>query len=225
MKTENATFYSLYEEYGGLDYEGSTTLLMRRFGFKPASMEDADIIIWNGGADIATEIYGEEPAYKGIPSIMSMRDRKEVDTYNKFKDDKTKLKVGICRGAQLLNCLNGGTLWQDVSHHGRSHNMTVVETGEVIRITSTHHQMMRPNYDKAKLIAVADEADYKQSQRDIYPYGSFPDDHKDTEIVYYPDTHCLCIQGHPEYVPGSYFAEYCIGLINQYLSEVRACAA
>lgn len=191
----------------------------------PAGVKHADIIVFNGGADIGTKIYNELPLYGGIPREPSQRDHMEVGIFNKFKDDRSKLFVGICRGAQLLNCLNGGTLWQNVNNHGHDHMMRDVITGEKVRVTSTHHQMMRPNLRTGTIIGIADESTRKDAEHDHFPSGSFFDDHKDTEIVWYPGTRSLCIQGHPEYVPGSIFADYCINLIHKYAEESRICVA
>lgn len=202
-------FHSMAEGQGVIQ-------LLQREAWSRAAPEDADIICFNGGADIATEIYGERPALRGVPLLKSYRDADEVAMFDKYRHDTSKLKLGICRGAQLLNCLNGGTLWQDVNGHGSNHKMTVVETGHSMYITSTHHQMMRPNYKTAVIIGVSDEATYKLAEGASFPEAFWPDDHKDAEIVYYPDTNSLCIQGHPEYVPDSEFAEYCIDLVVKY---------
>lgn len=213
-------FTSLYET----PHEGSMSYLLRLAGMEPVPIDEADIIVFNGGEDIGTSIYGENPIGRGIPYNRSARDQHEIEVYNTYVAGP-KLKVGICRGAQLLNCLNGGTLWQDVSGHGRDHVMTILANGHRMLCTSTHHQMMRPNWDKAVILAVSDEATYKYSEKDAYPEANFKDDHLDTEIIYYPDTHTLCIQGHPEYVPSNPFANYCTDLIINYLQEVQSCAA
>lgn len=218
--TKRITFTSVYEESWG----GSMTNLLCKEGWQPVLPTLADVIVFNGGADISTSIYGEKPAMRGVPGIQSKRDQIEVDLYNEFRH-KPILKLGICRGAQLLNCLNGGTLWQDVDGHHSDHDMVILATGKKMTTTSTHHQMMRPNWPKAVVIAVADQSTYKLAQNDQFsvqhPSTFYPDDHKDTEIVYYPDTHTLCIQGHPEYVPGSEYADYCIGLAVECLEKAR----
>lgn len=207
-------FHSLEEGQGVIQ-------LLLREGWRRASLDDADIICFNGGADIATTIYGERPALRGVPLLQSYRDTNEIEVFEKYRHNPSKLKLGICRGAQLLNCLNGGTLWQDVDNHGRDHKMTILETGHTMRITSTHHQMMRPDYAKATIIATADESTYKLAEFAEFPAAFYADDHKDAEIVYYPETNSLCIQGHPEYVPGSEFADYSIELILQKLAQGR----
>lgn len=147
----------------------------------------------------------------------------EIKIFNTYPN---KFKVGICRGAQLLNCLNGGTLWQDVNNHGRDHIMIDTRTQEKIVVTSTHHQMMRPNYDTGVIIGVADQSTEKRSEHDHWSSRGgvfFPDDHKDTEIVWYPSTQTLCVQGHPEYVPGSHFAKYFFDLLANCINEVMTC--
>lgn len=202
--TSKLKFCSLTDGDGG----GSMTHLMRRAGYEPVDSPDkADIIIFNGGADIGTSIYGETPIYRGIPAIPSVRDQYEIDIFDKFKDQK--LFVGICRGAQLLNCLNGGTLWQDVNNHGRDHMMLDTRTNERIPITSTHHQMMRPGKD-AQIWGVSSESTRKQAENDHRI-----EKEQDMEVVWYPVNSSLCIQGHPEYVPGSRYAEYCLNLIEE----------
>ena len=219
MKTRTIKFHSLFEHEGA--DQGMADLLTKE-GWKEVAYELADVIIFNGGADIGTILYGEKPVGRGIPEQQSRRDHNEAEIFNKYKGGD-KLLVGICRGAQLLNVLNGGTLWQDVDGHGRSHSMTICATGHKIWITSTHHQMMRP-HSSGKVLAVANEATYKYAEHDTWSRKGgvfFKDDHKDTEIVWYPDTASLCIQGHPEYVPGSEFSNFCIDMISHYLEEIR----
>lgn len=222
MTDKKITFYSIEDFYAD---PGMADLLIGA-DFTGVGLPDAKVIIFNGGADIGTSIYGEEPVANSIPLHRSKRDQYEIDIFEKYADP-TILKVGICRGSQLLNCLNGGTLWQDVNNHQSSHNMTILETGETIFVTSTHHQMMRPG-PSGIVIAVADESTRKFAQGAMYPKQHFNDDHRDTEIVWYPATSTLCIQGHPEYVPGSHFAEFSIALIRYYQETaglINACAA
>jgi putative glutamine amidotransferase len=216
-------FHSLFENEGA--DTGMADLLSMQ-GWQEVCVELADIIVFNGGADIGTAIYGEKPISRGIPEMPSKRDAQEMELYYKYKGG-SKLLLGICRGSQLLNCLNGGSLWQDVNNHGRSHDILVLATGQKIRATSTHHQMMRP-HSSGRVLAVADEATRKYCDDQTWTNTGgvfFSDDHKDTEIVWYPATGSLCIQGHPEYMPHSEFATFCIDMIQHFLEEVRVCAA
>lgn len=215
----NTKFHSFLENDGA---DQGMANLFSMAGGQETSPDLADVIIFNGGADMGTILYGEHPIGPGIPEQPSRRDRMEMDLYYRFKGGN-KLLLGICKGAQMLNVLNGGTLWQDVNNHGRSHNMTVLASGQTIYVTSTHHQMMRPG-KLGKVLATADCATKKYADPDTWNANGgvfYPDDHKDTEIVWYKDSGSLCIQGHPEYVPNSEFATFCLDMVVHYLDEVR----
>lgn len=212
MTTSKLKYCSL-NDYGG---RGSVSGFLNDYGFEYVSDVDfADIIVFNGGEDIGTELYAERPVMRSIPQYASRRDEFEKNVFNTHQG---KFFLGICRGSQYLNVLNGGTLWQHVDNHTRNHFMNDVETGERIMVTSTHHQMMRPNLLTGKVIATAHEATEKMAYEIIAKVGS-PKFDADTEVVWYSNTRTLCIQGHPEYVPGSKFADYSIGLINKYFDE------
>lgn len=212
-------FYSIEDFYA----DPGMAELLADVGFLRSKLNDAQVIVFNGGADIGTSIYDEKPIHGSIPWLATARDKFEIDIFSEFKSQNI-LKVGICRGAQLLNCLNGGTLWQDVNRHGQSHDMLVIETGETIRVTSTHHQMMRP-HSSGVVLGVANEATRKAADGANFPEFRYDDDKRDTEIVWYPATSTLCIQGHPEYVPNSVFANFSIGLIRKYWKETQHVAA
>lgn len=194
-------------------------------GFKIVTkLEDADILCLNGGADIGTEIYGEEPVFKnnhymGSPLRKSRRDVEEIEQYNKAKE-QGKFVFGICRGAQLVTCLEGGSLWQHVNKHYGDHPIKDAYTGKEYEATSVHHQMMRPPVGlEHQVIAYADESDYKVSQHDEWKYGLSDHGRKDPEIVWYPKSRALCVQGHPEYATKSAFADYCTTLIHHLWSN------
>lgn len=104
------------------------------------NIEDADIVVLTGGADVDPSTYGRE----NVGSYgHKTRDDYEIEMYNKVRKDQ--LVMGTCRGAQLLTVLNGGNLVQDVDNHGLygTHKM-IDKEGNVFDITSLHHQMCYP---------------------------------------------------------------------------------
>ena len=173
----------------------------------------ADLIVFNGGADIATSIYGEKPVMRNIPLEPSRRDQREMDLFDEAVD-RGLFILGICRGAQLLNCLNGGSLWQHVDGHHSNHDMFEIKTGRIIYTTSTHHQQMRPGKD-AEIVCIANESTIKQRDGEKKAIVKHTDraSGDDMEVIFYPKTRTLCTQGHPEYVPSSDFAKWSIDLI------------
>ncbi len=214
------TFYSHLDYYG----QGTMTYLCRtKYNLQEVQdPTDADVIIWNGGEDIGTSCYNEQSADPYVPYGKSARDVQEIGLFDRFKTDDTKLLLGICRGAQLLNCLNGGSLYQDVDGHNQSHPMFDTRTNEVLQVTSTHHQQMRPNPLEGKVIGVSDMSRHKLSASSGYekfPLSGYIRNGRDVEIMWYPLTRSLCIQGHPEYVPNSRFADYTLELMNECYKE------
>ncbi|WP_025785940.1 gamma-glutamyl-gamma-aminobutyrate hydrolase family protein [Sporosarcina sp. D27] len=75
-------------------------------------VERLDGLLLSGGFDINPLFYGEEPI-KDLGEISPGRDDNEMELVRAFlQADKPVL--GICRGHQVLNVAQGGTLYQDI---------------------------------------------------------------------------------------------------------------
>lgn len=72
-----------------------------------------DGLVLQGGADIAPQCYGEEPAHPDW-SGDRLRDAYEMELLHEFMEAGRPV-LGICRGAQLINVAMGGTLYQDIA--------------------------------------------------------------------------------------------------------------
>lgn len=173
-------------------------VMFGRNGWQTAkAFESADLVCFTGGEDVDPALYGENP----LPKTYFNTKRDEVDAQMfGLCANAGKPMVGICRGGQILNVLNGGSMWQHVGGHGRTHRLYDIETQKWYMVTSTHHQMMRPA-ESGHVIARAREAPFKYRDGEQWsrPLGSHHLD--DIEVVYYEATKCLCFQPHPEY-PG-----------------------
>lgn len=162
-------------------------------------VEDADAVIFTGGADVSPFLYGEKR--RPETQFDYSRDLREIKL---FKNLKTTLpKIGICRGGQFLNVMSGGKMIQDVDCHAirGTHDVRDLITGELVMCTSTHHQMMDPS-DDAVIIGVAREAMNKRYERQEIKYDRELrlKTWDDIEVCYYDHNNCLCFQPHPEYV-------------------------
>lgn len=172
-------------------------------------IRDADIVCWLGGADINPQLYGEKPC--GAHFWDEAQDADDLAALDKAGD---RFKIGICRGAQLLNCIpNKGSLWQDVNKHtGGFHPVTDVITGSGYLVNSIHHQQLILA-DDAELIAYANESTRKESEKRTWHVGD--KDEKDVEAAWYEKTKSLCVQWHPE-VGGRDSSSYFFDLVNRY---------
>jgi hypothetical protein len=179
-------------------YDNMTVQMLLHHGHRIVCDGDGnyDAAVFTGGADICPLLYGELP----IPGVKPNLNRDRLETAF-FKGCPTfKPKIGICRGAQFLNVLSGGKLWQDVDNHTSDHTVDVLGVGRV-KCTSTHHQMMIAG-DQATLVATANEAREFKGEGITVNIPFDPDNWTDPEIIYYWNTNSLCFQPHPEYKKG-----------------------
>jgi putative glutamine amidotransferase len=144
--------------------------------FNPLStqIQKGDIVIFHGGTDVSSHLYGE------VPSKYNQHPDHNRDTYEKHMYESAvavgAFCYGICRGAQLLCVLNGGKLIQHI--HDGSHTMRRHKLDDrPFSVNSDHHQAMLPsgNYE-----TIAKDGD-------IY------------EMLWYPDSRTFCVQAHPEW--------------------------
>lgn len=174
--------------------------MMRRNGYECTLEWDSskiDLVLFTGGADVHPFLYGETLQPGTITDIV--RDRKNNQLFRSAQRSRIPC-VGICRGAQFLNVMAGGSLWQDVNNHTKSHVIYDFQTKKTLMATSTHHQMMRlaPGAqwvagarNATKLICGEKYCTYKQ--------GRGVHDWDDPEVVFYDRTSSLCFQPHPEF--------------------------
>ncbi len=164
------------------------------------------VVVFTGGEDVSPELYGEERHPTTDNSIR--RDTAEMLEYHRYYEHN---KVGICRGGQFLNVMNGGRMWQNVDNHALfdTHELTDLATGEIVQVTSTHHQMMRPKINAMWLATAREATQLESADETVDVSGGAPDyelnyegdevETWDCEVVYYDDTNSLCFQPHPEY--------------------------
>jgi gamma-glutamyl-gamma-aminobutyrate hydrolase PuuD len=166
------------------------------------NIDEAELVIFTGGADVDPKLYGEEVGR--FTGISEYRDNEEILIFKKAQELRIPC-LGICRGSQFLTVLSGGKLIQHVNNHAifGTHKIDTLE-GE-LDITSTHHQMMYPynlSMDDYALIGWTPEelaTGYLNGDNKDHDFTQLnSDDNPEPEIVKYHKTNCLCIQGHPE---------------------------
>ena len=72
-----------------------------------------DALILSGGHDVNSLMWGEEPHNK-LEAILPKRDEFDMKLL-KYALAMKKPILGICRGQQIINVVEGGTLYQDLS--------------------------------------------------------------------------------------------------------------
>ena len=110
--------------------------------------EKADLFQFTGGEDVSPQLYREQKHPATNSNIK--RDSIEIAIYD-YAMKRSIPVTGICRGGQFLHVMNGGKLYQNVSDHLDSHN-AVTSQGKIFKVSSTHHQMMRPHANATLLL-------------------------------------------------------------------------
>lgn len=160
---------------------------------------ECDGLLLPGGADIEPALYGRAREEKcGKPN--ELRDKYEFEIYNAFVRTNKPI-LCICRGFQLLNVANGGTLHQDIadikkcSHsdflkRAKSiHNVTITEDTKLFSIfgkntagvNSLHHQAVKQVGANLTVSAVSEDGFIEALELNNHPF-------------------CIGVQWHPEHM-------------------------
>lgn len=180
-----------------------------------------DVCLFHGGHDIWAGMYGETPVPENETPRLNPRDIIERKIAEACIERGVPM-IGICRGAQLLCILAGGSLFQHVDGHRKDHAL-VTESGTIIPATpQSHHQMMRCTKTSfeplawtperlSTVVKVGAEADATEDWEESW----------EIEIAYFPVIQGLAIQPHPEWMGGvaGYmpFHDYCDKLVREYI--------
>lgn len=106
--------------------------------------DEADFYLIPGGTDISPFIYGQD--FTGAEGVNYARDAQEIAAIGEARAYGIPV-VGICRGAQLIHALNGGTLIQHIEgHRSSTHKMMDADRKKVVAmVNSLHHQAIPSN--------------------------------------------------------------------------------
>src|SRR5438105_15125407 len=92
------------------------------------SISDCDALVLSGGIDVHPGYYNSNNfVYPNMPQqFYEKRDAFEISVFADAR--KRKLPVlGVCRGMQLINCILGGSLQQDLAAKNSIHKAIVDE--------------------------------------------------------------------------------------------------
>lgn len=183
------------------------------------SVDKADIVFFSGSSsDVSPALYGES-AHK------ETHWDPRVDTANIHIFLECIYlgipMVGICGGAQFLHVANHGKLYQHLDGHNNGrHEIYLNKEGYFIDdVSSCHHQACIDNAENGMIVlAESEESTTKWSKPNVCHTGLFgPEEMKDIEAFWYPDTVCLGVQGHPEYSGFDEYTAWFTKIVEQYI--------
>ncbi|ANH81939.1 hypothetical protein A8C56_14035 [Niabella ginsenosidivorans] len=159
-----------------------------------------DGIVFSGGVDLSPEYYSGATLYANAPG----RFNRERDIFETAVFRETQQRgipvLGICRGMQLINCIYGGTLIQDLgtknevhrvaNNLDKVHGITIVSGSllhqvignEHCAVNSAHHQAIGATGEGLQITATSADGVAEAMERTTTAHQPF----------------LLCVQWHPE---------------------------
>jgi len=182
-------------------------------------IEGIDALVLWGGEDIAPEYYNQKPHPRNeCQTGPSRRDQNEWKAMRYAKANGIPI-IGVCRGAQFLCVFSGGSLVQHVNGHHGEHSVQVYDDPTKPYVTSScHHQMMHLVNTDYQLLAWSTtplSTVYEGENREHINNAAA---RAEPEVVYFPQTRGLAIQGHPEWMNhDSPFVMWCLEKVQNLL--------
>lgn len=170
--------------------------------------ENIALIVFTGGADVHPSFYKENMNFRCYCD--KARDYQEINIFKQALSHKIPM-FGICRGAQFLCVMEGGSLIQHVTGHQKSHTITTKD-GKKMEVSSAHHQMMNP-LNQNSILAWADpkiSTCYLGGNEEKLNYNI------EAEVVEFSSINAYGVQYHPEIMhEDSEGSEYCRELVRK----------
>ncbi len=159
--------------------------------------DDPEFIVFTPGEDVSPFLYGERKIKSTHTDFM--RDMKENRLYRELEIDIPK--IGIGRGAQFLNVMTGGRMYQHCPGHANNHYIHNLLTDTEITVTSFHHQCMIVP-ETTDVIWACNMSDFKQTAGCTFDYDIHGNDtvglYMDVEVAFNMHTTSLLFQPRPE---------------------------
>lgn len=226
--TQSLTNYHFYPDwFQKTDLGDDIELVFLSFeAFDLPSLATLDGVLFSGGIDIYPGCYTTFLPYPNAPEpFQHQRDLFESLIYQYAKWMKLPI-LGICRGMQLINILEGGKLIHDLGLSGnkihragdkdKEHEIMVLEGSylhQIIKkvkgiVNSAHHQAIDPNHIGANLIPVA-----------------WSEEDKVIEAIEYQNKaengYMLAIQYHPERMSDTCSPAFSENIKKDFLTAIR----
>ena len=188
-----------------------------------------DGFILTGGVDVHPDFYNGKPAYNNSPvHFQADRDVFEEKIY-RYSQEKKLPVLGICRGMQLVNVLEGGKLIQDLDNGNERHRKEALDKEHGIAaqegtllykiantvkgvVNSAHHQAIDPHALGGNLVVSAYD-DYENDNINIIEGLEFKDKSNKAFM--------LCVQWHPERKKNKEENPFSQNIKQQFLAAVR----
>jgi putative glutamine amidotransferase len=183
-------------------------------------------LVLSGGADVSPGTYGEAPAHPdwaGQPA----RDAFELALYRACRSRGVPV-LGICRGCQLINVAEGGSLWQDLTTMREG---SLLHRSQELYDALGHRVTVEPRSLLGRVIGAAEvsvNSIHHQAIKQLAPAleaAAFAPDGVIEGVVHRQTEDVLAVQWHPEWMDGVDHAQSIFAWIVEKARSYQAHAA
>ncbi|MCB9026467.1 MAG: gamma-glutamyl-gamma-aminobutyrate hydrolase family protein [Bdellovibrionaceae bacterium] len=126
---------------------GASLRLTKPYEFHKTLSHSFPGLVLLGGDDVHPRIYKRSITYSENININELRDKLEIKLYRDYVGQKNGFVLGICRGSQLINIAESGSMHQDLNtilntpiKHGAGEHDNI--TYHHIRLIPTQHSLL-----------------------------------------------------------------------------------
>lgn len=175
------------------------------FSLNKETLEQAlnmcDGLLLTGGADVNPFLYNEERSKK-LGNIKPERDLYEKELYCIAKEKKLPI-LGICRGMQIVNVLEGGTLYQDLEYRECNKDRQIEHLQKDNKTYPAHYVEIKEGshlFNIFKTNEVAVNSYHHQAVKDLASDFIITAKSRDGIIEGFEskEKRIICVQWHPE---------------------------
>ncbi|ULQ50701.1 gamma-glutamyl-gamma-aminobutyrate hydrolase family protein [Flavihumibacter fluvii] len=190
-------------------------------------ISECSAFILTGGIDIDTDLYNGDIDYEHKPELFQTeRDLFEKKIYEYAKVHHLPV-LGICRGLQLVNVLEGGKLVQDLGEENEVHKKSgdedkqhlvhIAEDSLLFNISQVHEGMVNSAHHQA--------IDEDEIAPTLLVNARSGTNDRTIEGIEYKDKndkpYLLCVQWHPERMPDKEESPLSLQLKQSFLNAIR----
>ncbi len=151
-------------------------------------------VLMPGGGDVNPNRYGQEPATDSIYGVNDLQDQTDIQIFEYAKSAGLPL-LAICRGLQVVNVAQGGTLVQNMEHAHQNyvHSVTVNQPAvlgmsvQVANASCFHHQCIDDLGAGLTVLATAESGNVEAFQVDANAWTVGVQWHPEDNYLEFPE--------------------------------------
>lgn len=179
---------------------------------------DYGLVLFTGGDDVSPELYNHTSPNQCMNN--PKRDANEIAVFKHARKHGIRC-LGICRGFQFLNVMDGGTMYHHLDNHEGTNHYVLNCFGVEMAVNSLHHQLV--NLSKTSgAYSICTTINPINMSMTYYGDKDLPvkAPEREVEAAIFPGIESAGVQWHPEYLSDTIkSSQFFIGMAKRLMGE------